>query len=1328
MQLRKTLSICFALCFGSIGLLAQPVVDLGIDTLVCGSILLDAANPGANYAWNTSETTQTITVSTTGIYWVDVTDGTGTTRDSIFLEVLQTPTLVPFDTNICGPQQVVLSPVTDGETLFWYDSANSVSPFAITNSLSTFISDSQTLYVEAVNDGMIDSVGLLDDNSVPGASKSSIKVDRGLRFSTSSTGVLKSVEVLSSGTTTFTIQLETSGGSILASKTVTVLNGTSTVDLNFDLPIGTDLLLMARNFTSTGSGLRWLFNAPVSPYPIGNDFLTITNTADNLSSRYYIFFNWIVTRGRCTSPRLPININVLPAPDLALGPDFASCGDTVILDAFSAGASYLWSTGDTMPILEVVQTGTYTVASTVESCTLSDTVFVELIPDPVISPLDTGVCGPQNVLLIPSFSAQTIFWYDSMNATRPIFKGPNYSLFVGDSVTLFAEAVNEGLNDTLGLADVDTFTSKGFIKNERGMRFDVLNPSRLKSIALIPQTATNLRIQLEDSQGNILDSISVSLPTAGKQYVDLDFDLPVGTGYELIATNIQTTGPGLRWIFGETVPYPFVLEDQVQITGTADNIADRYYIFFDWVIDRGKCTSNRVPVNIEILPAPILELADNQAVCGSSFQLDATSAGATYLWSTGDTTAVVSVSQTGTYSVASTFQTCTLEDSVFLEFIDQPVDPVIAPLDLCGPQETEIFASTSGDFFFWYDSVSSARPFAITDTLTQFFSDSTTIYVEAMIEGDTNIMGLPNLDAFSNKSSIKVDRGMAFDVFEACVMRTVSLISDSEGSLVIQLETSTGTILDSLRVNIPAAGKYEFQLNFPLTPGTDYRLMARDIQFLGGGLQWTFGSAVPYPFVAGDLAQITNTADNLSDRYYIFFDWVITRGICISGRQPVQVNVLPAPILDLGFDRGECGSTYVIDALSPGASYQWNTGDTTGTLTISQSGVYTVASTLGTCTLIDSVDIELVPFPSDPIISDTLICGNADIVLEANHGANFIRWYEDLLSEEYLTLSDTFATFIDDTITYYVEAASFNTPAIIGETIINPNQIVNVQGNVRGIIFDAESPLILKSLTLHSLVPSTGTILLTDANGTAIDSVIATSQGPQGTEVFLFFDIPAGSGYRLIGKDITGGGWAFFSSNTFSYPYEVSGQASIVSSLQGTFNRYDYFFDLTFVQALCLSDRKPVTVTPALPLELGPETLFSCDPITLDAGNPTASFAWSTGDTVQSITVTESGLYSVLISDGTGCESVDTIEVTIPGINLGDDGVLCGDVLFSGYDTSSTVLWSTGAMTPDLTLTATGTYFVTLTEPGGCVLTDTIRVDSFVDFPVIDLGTDFSTC
>ncbi|MEL6133309.1 MAG: PKD domain-containing protein, partial [Bacteroidota bacterium] len=639
-----------------------------------------------------------------------------------------------------------------------------------------------------------------------------------------------------------------------------------------------------------------------------------------------------------------------------------------------------------------------------------------------------------------------------------------------------------------------------------------------------------------------------------------------------------------------------------------------------------------------------------------------------------------------------------------------------------------ITATTDGDFFLWYDSLSSLRPFAITDTLTQFFSDSTTLYVEALNTGDTTVTGLPDLSQFSNQSFIKSDRGMAFDVFEECVLQSVFLISDSDGSITIRLETQTGTILDSIRVDVPGAGRHEVRLDFSLSPGTDYRLMARNMQASGSGFQWAFSSPIPYPFVAGDFLRINSPADNLLNRYYIFFDWVIARGICVSGRQPVQVNILPAPILDLGVDRGECGSTYIIDAISPGATYLWNTGDTTGALTIAQSGMYTLASTLGTCTLVDSVDIELVPFPDDPIVSDTLICGNAQIVLEANHGGSFVRWYEDLASDNFLALSDSFDTFIDDTITYYVESVNFNTPAVIGESIINPNQIVNVQGNERGIAFDVESPVILKSLKLHSLNPSTGTILLTDANGTVLDSVIATAEGPQGTEVFLFFELMPGNGYRLIGKDISGSGWAFFSGVPFNYPYAASDLATIVSSVQGTFNRYDYFFDLSFVQALCVSNRTPLTVTPALPLELGPDSIFSCDPISLDAGNPTASFAWSTGDTVQSINVTATGLYAVLISDGTGCESTDTIQVTIPSIDLGTDGVLCGNVLQSGYDINSSILWSTGAITPDIAVTNPGTYFVTLTEPGGCVLTDTVVIDSFVDFPVVDLGMDFSTC
>lgn len=52
----------------------QFSVDLGNDTVITGSSVLnlDAGNPGKFYIWNSGETTQTITVDTSGIYYVSV--------------------------------------------------------------------------------------------------------------------------------------------------------------------------------------------------------------------------------------------------------------------------------------------------------------------------------------------------------------------------------------------------------------------------------------------------------------------------------------------------------------------------------------------------------------------------------------------------------------------------------------------------------------------------------------------------------------------------------------------------------------------------------------------------------------------------------------------------------------------------------------------------------------------------------------------------------------------------------------------------------------------------------------------------------------------------------------------------------------------------------------------------------------------------------------------------------------------------------------------------------------------------------------------------------
>ncbi|MCB9190679.1 MAG: HYR domain-containing protein [Flavobacteriales bacterium] len=76
-----------------------PVVDLGNDTTICtASVLnLDAGNAGADYSWSTFEITQTINVTSTGVYIVDVTDGNGCVgSDAISVTVadLLDPTIV----------------------------------------------------------------------------------------------------------------------------------------------------------------------------------------------------------------------------------------------------------------------------------------------------------------------------------------------------------------------------------------------------------------------------------------------------------------------------------------------------------------------------------------------------------------------------------------------------------------------------------------------------------------------------------------------------------------------------------------------------------------------------------------------------------------------------------------------------------------------------------------------------------------------------------------------------------------------------------------------------------------------------------------------------------------------------------------------------------------------------------------------------------------------------------------------------------------------------------------------------------------------------------
>lgn len=163
----------------------------------------------------------------------------------------------------------------------------------------------------------------------------------------------------------------------------------------------------------------------------------------------------------------------------------------------------------------------------------------------------------------------------------------------------------------------------------------------------------------------------------------------------------------------------------------------------------------------------------------------------------------------------------------------------------------------------------------------------------------------------------------------------------------------------------------------------------------------------------------------------------------------------------------------------------------------------------------------------------------------------------------------------------------------------------------------------------------------------------------------------------------------------------------------------------------CESVRTPVNATihvlPPVNLGFDLDTCVSgSGTVTLDPGpqHPGATYLWDDNSTAPTRGVTQSGVYSVTVTDTNTCSFADTITVNIsprPEIDLAANGTgFCNGALLTldaGPDgeNGGSYYWNNGATTRTIDITASGTYTVSVTSPAGCLGTDTvdITVDGF---------------
>jgi gliding motility-associated-like protein len=178
----------------------------------------------------------------------------------------------------------------------------------------------------------------------------------------------------------------------------------------------------------------------------------------------------------------------------------------------------------------------------------------------------------------------------------------------------------------------------------------------------------------------------------------------------------------------------------------------------------------------------------------------------------------------------------------------------------------------------------------------------------------------------------------------------------------------------------------------------------------------------------------------------------------------------------------------------------------------------------------------------------------------------------------------------------------------------------------------------------------------------------------------------------------------------------------------------NYWVDYTLNTTCIVRDSFSFTIDSLPYIYLGHDTVL-CKPSFILIANIENAYFWNTGSTNQQITVTNSGSYSVIVTNIDGCKNADSINITLytpPIVDVFKDSAECGNqfspiTLTAYYPNTASYNWSDGFVGQAHTLSSPGNYWVQYTLNNTCISKDSFNL-SVNKYPVINLGNDTSFC